>query len=492
MWILALLLGLAGQYLFVGNAAGISVVIFVLGFYGLFFYAVQGRMGGFDKWEGQSVSGWLLLIPIGLLAMTYALYANRFFHLLNGMAITIMIAAQTIMLTRSSAHPWYKAEFFPDLIHRCIVKPFSHLSVPFGIVSNLVLPSGSAGPASGNLRKVALGFVLAAPILVVVISLLASADQIFLSWLTEIPGLFQGLSVGEGFIRIITGGGIALYSFCYIWGLLFPRRTNTANGAAAANGASLFDGGEAERKPQTQMDPITACTLLISVNVVYFLFALIQFSYLFGAANGLLPDGAAYAEYARRGFTELALVALINLLLLLSGLHFVRREGVWMERIRKVSLSLLVGCTVVMLVSAYSRLSLYEDAYGYTQTRLLVHGFMLVVGILTVTAFIRIWQERLSLSKAYICCAIIAYLIMNYVNLDARIAANNIARYERTGMIDMAYLGTLSADAAPALLKLQAEHPEMESISVAIDQIKERSRLNDKWPAWNLSKQRLK
>ncbi|MCQ6557776.1 DUF4153 domain-containing protein [Paenibacillus mendelii] len=493
MWILALALGIVSQYLFVGNAAGISVVIFILGFYGLFFYAANGRMGGFDKWQGQSRSGWLLMVPIGLLVMTYAIFANRFFHLLNGVAIMILVAAQTILLTRSGSQPWHKAGFFPDLVHRCIVKPFTYVSVPFGIVSNLVLPSEGIRTARGTLRKVSLGLLLAAPILIVVIALLASADRIFQSWLTEIPGWFQGLSVGEGVVRVMTAGGIALYTFCYIWGLLVHKPADSTIGSSAAvNSSNSAEGNEAQQKAQMALDPISAGTLLISVNLVYILFAVIQFSYLFGAANGLLPEGAAYAEYARRGFTELVLVALINLVLLLCGLHFVRREGVWMERVRKVSLSMLVICTVIMLVSAYSRLSLYEDAYGYTQTRLLAHGFMLFLGVLLVTAFIRIWQERLSLSKAYICCAVIAYVVMNYVNLDARIASNNIARYERTGIIDIAYLGTLSADAAPALLKLQEKQPDIESLNQVVDQLKERSRSRDQWPSWNLSEQRLR
>ena len=52
------------QYLFVGHTAGISVLLSVAGFYSLYFYAIKGRLGGFEPWEGQNNAGWLLLIPV--------------------------------------------------------------------------------------------------------------------------------------------------------------------------------------------------------------------------------------------------------------------------------------------------------------------------------------------------------------------------------------------------------------------------------------------
>lgn len=326
-----------------------------------------------------------------------------------------------------------------------------------------------------------IGLLIAAPIVALVVTLLASADRIFQSWLGEIPQWLAGKSLGESIARAGAAVVIALYTFCYLWGLLFPK---------AADDSDPFPDGLVVRK--ISFDPVIVGTLLVSVNLVYILFVAIQFSYLFGAANGLLPAGVAYAEYARRGFAELVLVALINLGLLLIGLHFVRSAEKGAETARKLLLSLLVGCTAVMLASAYSRLSLYEEAYGFTHLRLLVHGFMLFLGVLLAVSFIRIWREYFSLAKAYICIAAAAYVIMNYANFDYRIAVNNIEWFERTGKIDIAYLGSLSADAAPALLELQARHPELVSLNAVIERLRVEARRDDKWPSWNLSKQRLK
>lgn len=217
------------------------------------------------------------------------------------------------------------------------------------------------------------------------------------------------------------------------------------------------------------------------------LFAVIQFSYLFGAADGLLPAGTAYAEYARRGFMELVVVALINIGILLFGLHFIRAGSKGLELARKGMLSLLMGCTLVMLVSAYSRLSLYEQNYGYTELRLLVHGFMIFLGVLMAVAFIRIWYQWFSLAKVYVAIAITSYVIMNFANIEARIAVNNIARYEETGKIDLVYLQSLSADAGPALTLFQEKHPELDELEGIVERYRKEAQERRHWQSWNLS-----
>lgn len=482
MLVCACLFGFMVQYMFLDHAAGISVLISVAGFYSLYFYAIKGRLGGFEPWEAQNKAGWFLLVPVVLIAMTYSLFANNLFHTLNLFALPLCIAMQTIVLSRNSKHAWYHATFLQDLLRHCFGRPIAYLSVPFGMIKAW-LPSRKTemDSAWGKMGKVGAGLLLAAPILFIVIGLLASADRVFQSWVTVIPHWFNGISVAEGIVRIGVAIGITLYTFCYLWGILFPKVIEVSQ-----KPQELREESAAVSK-KIGIDPITAGTLLVCVNVVYVLFAIIQFSYLFGAANGFLPNGVFYAEYARRGFAELVAVAIINISLLFPGLHWIRRSGQVGENIRKGLLTMLVGCTIVMLISAYGRLSLYEEAYGFTQTRLLVHGFMIFLGVLFIIAFFRIWMEQMSLSKAVITTAILAYLVMNYMNIEQRIVINNMERYERTGIIDLEYLGRLSTDVVPPLKELQAKHPELVSIQATIDRVKADSG-DDSWPSWNLSK----
>ncbi|MCF2939417.1 DUF4173 domain-containing protein [Paenibacillus alkaliterrae] len=64
-------------------------------------------------------------------------------------------------------------------------------------------------------------------------------------------------------------------------------------------------------------------------------------------------------------------------------------------------------------------------------------------------------------------------MTLNYANFDARIAEKNSERYEQTGKIDVSYLGRLSADAAPALQKLHAKHPELAGLDEALIDLRE-------------------
>jgi hypothetical protein len=496
MLLFACLLGLISQYLFVGKAAGISVVLFVIGFYGTFFYAVRGRLGGFEKWKGQANIGWLLLFPVGLLALTYFLYANDFFRVLNALALPLLVVVQTMWITRNKVHNWRGLHFFRTIFSQGVAQPLGNLNIPFSLIRSSMpsTPEEKSSSTWSRLRKILIGLLLAVPFLFIVVALLASADSIFQSWIEGISNLFRGVSLGDLILRVIVAILISLYTFTYLWGLLFPKAGRIAKEPPKPTEYldSFTEEGVQIEKVKFSLDPIIAGTVLVCVNLVYVLFAAIQFSYLFGAAKGLLPEGVAYAEYARRGFSELILIALINLGLLLIGLHGIRRSGAMAEMIRKLLMSILVGCTVIMLVSAYSRLSLYESAYGFTLTRLLVHGFMLFLGVLLIITFLRIWWEHFSLLKAYLLSSVVAYVLMNYANLDDRIASNNIARYEQSGVIDIPYLGMLSTDAYPALLRLQANHPELLSIKPYLDRMRQQSRYEAKWPSWNLSKMRAR
>ncbi|MBM7563186.1 DUF4153 domain-containing protein [Paenibacillus sacheonensis] len=491
--LLSLLFGIVSQYLFVGNGFNLSVPLFVLAFYGLFFYAVKGRIGGFEQWRGQSRSGWLLGFPVVLLSLTFAIYANALFRGLNVAILPALVAAQTVLLTRSSAKPWFRTGFYADVLYLSLIKPFAYLGVPFGLLADRFMPNGEGDnrSAPSKLRRILFGLLLAAPLLGLVIGLLASADRIFNELVWRIPRLLFHWNLFDGFIRIFLCALFACYAFCYLWAILFNRSGDHREEAAAGEWNGLSVSAYSAKRTPFAFDSLTACTLLISFNLVYLLFAAIQFSYLFGASRGLLPSGVVYAEYARQGFAQLIVVALINLILLLCGLHLVKRGERTGERVRKLSLSLLVGCTVIMLISAFTRLSLYEEMYGYTQTRLLVHGFMIFLCFILAASLFRIWNAHFSLAKTYIGLAIAAYLVMNYANLDAMIAERNCARYESSGRIDEAYLMTLSADALPALLKLEAKHKNgVDGLDIVIASIREQSASEHGWPGWNWSKSR--
>ncbi|MNI54979.1 hypothetical protein D3C73_1099020 [compost metagenome] len=194
-------------------------------------------------------------------------------------------------------------------------------------------------------------------------------------------------------------------------------------------------------------------TILTAVNVVYVLFVSVQFSYLFGAWEGVLPEGSTYADYARSGFFELILVTAINFAILLLSLLALKTAASKLQIVLRVLLYTLVLCSLVMLYSAFSRLNLYEEAYGYTQIRFLVHAFMIFLGLLMLLTAVRISRAQFPLAKCYIVLSLLSYVLMNYIGMDRIIAAQNITRYEDSGSLDTAYLANLSWETVPKLIE---------------------------------------
>ena len=196
--------------------------------------------------------------------------------------------------------------------------------------------------------------------------------------------------------------------------------------------AALKAESKSEMEPEPvmlRMDPIILTTVLIAVNAVYVLFVFVQFSYLFGAWEGVLPEGSSYAEYARSGFFELVLVTGINFVILMFALLPTNNTvAPLLRRMVPVLLYILVGCSLVMLYSAFTRLTLYEEAYGYTYIRFLVHASMLILGLLLMLAAVRIGRADFPLVKCSLVVLLLGYVLMNYLNMDRVIAKQNVAR----------------------------------------------------------------
>jgi len=75
--------------------------------------------------------------------------------------------------------------------------------------------------------------------------------------------------------------------------------------------------------------------------------------YLF-IGNMQLPEGYTYSGYAREGFFQLLAVCILNLLLVLICLYLFRENIVL-----KLILTLISGCTYIMILSSALRMIMY-------------------------------------------------------------------------------------------------------------------------------------
>ncbi|NUU64115.1 DUF4153 domain-containing protein [Paenibacillus agri] len=473
----AFLLAIIHQYLFFGAQPGISYPIFVTLFYVFILYYAREQRRPFSWFS------YLWLAAIGLLSLTYVLFQDMFFFGFNLLVIPILILLHMTYMLGADRLSWGEGKLIVKTLEHFLPQNFRHWATAFA-----QLRSKQGGKIKDErkqvLIKVLIGLTISCPILLVVVSLLSSADGVFLHLVQEFPNILGNLSLGEGFVRVMWVLLFGLGFFGFVWGFVDPKDYSWN----ARNPALKQLNMETPELPVFRIDPVIMATILISINMVYVLFVFVQFSYLFGAWEGILPTGSTYADYARSGFFELVMVTGINfILLMLCLLPSGEGQGL-LRRITRVLLYILVACSGVMLYSAFTRLSLYEEAYGYTYTRFLVHAFMIFLGLLLGLAALRIGSKKISLAKCYIVLGLVSYVVMNYICLDVIVANKNIERYVTSGKLDADYLFTLSPQAIPTLIDFSRSQNGI--LDNGLRREWEVSQSSEKWQSFNVSRYR--
>jgi hypothetical protein len=187
-------------------------------------------------------------------------------------------------------------------------------------------------------------------------------------------------------------------------------------------------------------------------------------------------------EYVHQGFAQLTLATVLTLAVVAAAARKAPRATARDRLLLRVALGALCLLTLVVVASALSRMSVYEEAYGFTQLRLLVsffEGWLGLVVVLVLVAGIRMsgwWIPRAALLSGAA-----ALLAMAALNPDAYVAERNLDRYESTGKIDWYYLSGLSADATPVLADLPADLRACLRVDA--------TRTGD-WLEWNLGRAR--
>lgn len=473
----AFAIGILFVCLFYGKYPGISVPIFVAAFYALLLSyknPAPAKEAGF---------GWFLSIPVMFISLTYFLFGNEILMVLNTLALPVLILLQTLLITGANSYKWHNPLIVVDLLFAVFIRCFIHTLKPFGIISSMIRKNSDTGGKKSVWYRVLTGLLISVPLVIILLSLLSSADMVFGSLVEKLPDLFGNIKLDEFIAKAIVALVIFVITFSYLWSVAHDEKP-AGNVRDAADSKTP--------KPKRRLDQITVITITTAVDILYAVFVVIQFTYLFGGSG--LPDGFTYAEYARSGFFELILVSLLNIGLLACTLTYTKKGTTATDITFRVLNTTMIGCTFIMLFSAHYRMSLYENAYGFTFLRIMTHAFMVFLLVLFIITLARVWMERMPLLKPYIAAAVVAFVVINYINADVMIAKNNIRRYYETNAIDMNYFRSLSNDAVGELIELAGDK-NAEVAAAAGEILKSRKdRLDSKyyWQSFNLSDHRAR
>ncbi|WNF23963.1 DUF4173 domain-containing protein [Mesobacillus jeotgali] len=461
-FLVCLALGILAERSFLHGLIGLSYPVFITAFYAVFFWRYRSFTFTNKK------LGLLMVASIWLLSTSFFLHSNMILYMLNFLVIPVMVLIQLVLVTYPLHNQWHRWPF----IQKLFLTVGAALAYVYRFLIHVAKFSvrGLEENKSATIRKVLIGVGISLPLLFVIVNLLVSADQQFGNLLGAFPRWLLGLKIEEQVLRTIA---VAIYTLA-IFGLLQVLRTKQQVPAE-------------DPKPTGRIswDSVISLTVLTLLNIVYLLFVAVQFQYFFSET---LKAGFTYAEFARRGFFELLFVTMLNLLIISTIVSYVDKTSKFLTLAIRSLLSLLVTFSGVMLYSAFLRLLMYEEAYGFTFARVLAHSFMVFLLVILCYSFMRIWMERLSLVRFYIISAIIFYTIINTIQLDQYVVDRNLERYSETGKIDIHYLNSLSYEGVEGLVELYKLNPGHPGLSELLLQRKrEFMASEERWNSINMS-----
>jgi hypothetical protein len=343
----------------------------------------------------------------------------------------------------------------------------------------------------GRLGPLVRGLLIAAPLVLLFAILFAAADAVFEDLLNDVFSI--ELDLGELPGRTAIAAVVA-------W-LLAGLLVAVAREVFAPEGRSLGAAVAGAVASRPRLGLTEAVVVLTAVDLLFAVFVGLQVTYLFGGRDTLAATGMTYSDYARRGFFELVLVAL------LAGGLIATLEGLVRGRSRAYLASAvgLAALALVVLASATLRLKLYQDAYGWTELRFYVYASIawLGLGALATVALLLAGRTRW-LAHAVGILFIVVALAVNAIGPQAFVARQNLARAidpdlvapgGRTGL-DVWYLIELGPDAVPVMVEALPYIPPEDRAVVESElrshaQVLERPELTA-WPAWNLAREQAR
>jgi hypothetical protein len=243
----------------------------------------------------------------------------------------------------------------------------------------------------------------------------------------------------------------------------------------------------------------TATVTLALIAALFAVFVTLQLAYLFGGRDTLDAAAISYSSYARRGFFELiGAVALVGAALF--GLeHLVRERG---RAYRAAALTLL-GLTAVVLASAWYRLDLYQQAYGWTELRFYAICAIAFLGLALAIFALCVVRGRMSYAvQPLALAAVLVALSANAIGPDAFVARANIARIldpsglpaDASRTFDADHLVGLGGGAIVELVDAFPRLPVSERLQADVLLRRELSRRDEDhipdWQGWNVERER--
>ncbi|MDR0853721.1 MAG: DUF4173 domain-containing protein [Clostridiales Family XIII bacterium] len=335
-----------------------------------------------------------------------------------------------------------------DWANQFFCVPFCNFAALFG---SIFRRANRGSRRSKVVLSGAVGIVISIPLLILIVTLLISADRGFEYFTSHIADYLNIEHLGQYILKFVLGIPVACYICGALYGNAHKRMTSNMSEADLAQGIAKAHG----------LPRAGVIAPIAILNLLYVVFFSVMGSYLFSAFGGSLPTGYTYAEYARQGFFELCGVAAINLIVLAAAYLFARRSAGEYPKSLRILTAVLSGLTVLLIATAISKMLMYVETYGLSRLRVYTLWFMVLLILVFITLIV--WHIKpFNAGRPIVLIAVAFTLALFLSNSDGFIAKYNVEHYEsgRLKTIDVEMLGYMSDAVLPYLRELGENAPD--------------------------------
>ena len=362
-------------------------------------------------------------------AATFALFDNMLINALMFFLVAGLYCFYVIGISDTFKRPRGSFKALFDVFESVVGDTFGGLERVFG----------SAKATSRKNKKVInalIGIGIAIPFLIVIIPLLVQSDAAF-------EGLIKRIAADIGIYLVEFALALAITPFLFSY--FFSKRS--AKRAAAAP------------KDNTRvLSPTISVSFLSVISLTYLVYLFSQLAYFFSAFKGILPADYHYtaSAFARRGFYEMFVICVINILLVSAvGIMTKRIHGRVAPSIKVLS-AFVTLFSVLLIVIAMQKMRLNISIYGLSVNRVLVTTLMVMLLVTIAFFLLHIFAPKVPYLQPVILICSAMFVALSFANIDARCADYNIKAYQsgKLEMVDTVAIRKFSDSAVPYLIDL--------------------------------------
>lgn len=398
------------------------------------FFLVTGSIYLRLKGKKAGILGWTLIVLSAAGSIVFTLTANGFTKFLLFLLLCISQASCFRIFTVGAKHLGdLKLPFIA--VYTIFVPTFDN------IVGAVRLLFSGVTKDTAKYKKIFGGVLLALPVLFVVVPLLINSDAAF-------EGLMKSLG-GDVFLWIMKIAlGLVIAPFIYTY--FFANR--------------YFGGNyKINKKLKPVADSLWGVSFLGAISLCYCLYLFSQLAYIFGGLSGILPENYTMAEYARRGFFEIAIISGINFTLIYGSLLICKRNKIF------CTLQIFVCVfTMFLIVTAEAKMVMYISRFGMTTLRILTSTFLLFLFVMGVVLILRCLSAKITIIRPALMTALILTILIGGVGTGRIVATYNAEAYMcgKLKTVDVNTIGDCGAASIGQLIKLEKHLKNSEDYTV--------------------------